>query len=99
MTKISDEVLDQLLGGAKTQEAIFGPDGVLKRMTAALVERALGAELAHHLVEEPPPTGEERNRRHGTRRRAPRARVTCLRGSGSRSMVVVMRVRGRGRRQ
>ncbi len=66
MTKISDEVLDQLLGGAKTQEAIFGPDGVLKRMTAALVERALGAELAHHLVEEPAPTSAERNRRNGT---------------------------------
>lgn len=65
MTKIRDEVLDELLGGAKTQEEIFGPEGVLKRMTAALVQRALGAELAHHLGQETAEEGGERNRRNG----------------------------------
>ncbi len=64
--KYRAELLDELLGGAKTQEEIFGPDGVLKQMTAAIVERALGAELGHHLDTERPKQGEtERNRRNG----------------------------------
>lgn len=50
--KVRDELLDQLLGGAKTQEEIFGPSGVIKRLTGALVERALKAELAEHLEQE-----------------------------------------------
>ena len=66
MTKIRDEVLDELLAGAKTQEELFGPDGVLKRMTAALVQRALGAELAHHLGQEAQDVGGEKNRRNGS---------------------------------
>jgi putative transposase len=47
--KIRDELLDELLGGAKTQEALFGPEGLLKQLTGALVERALRAELSEHL--------------------------------------------------
>lgn len=47
--KIRDELLDELLAGARTQEALFGPDGVLKQLTGALVERALRAELSEHL--------------------------------------------------
>jgi transposase-like protein len=50
--KIRDELLDQLLGGAKTQEEIFGPNGVIKRLTGALVERELKEELAEHLEQE-----------------------------------------------
>ncbi len=50
--KIRDELLDQLLGGAKTQEEIFGPNGVIKRLTGALVERALKEELAEHLEQD-----------------------------------------------
>jgi len=67
MTEIKPEILDELLKGAKTQEAIFGPDGVLKRMTAALVERALGVELAEHLKREKELSNAEsvRNRRNG----------------------------------
>lgn len=67
MTEIKPEILDELLKGAKTQEAIFGPDGVLKRMTAALVERALGVELAEHLKREKELSSAEsgRNRRNG----------------------------------
>ena len=64
--KFRDELLDELLDGAKTQEEIFGPNGVLKQMTAALVERALGAELGHHLDSERQESAEtERNRRNG----------------------------------
>lgn len=62
--KFREELLDELLGGAKTQEEIFGPDGVLKQMTAAIVERALGAELAQHLDSERQSEA-ERNRRNG----------------------------------
>jgi putative transposase len=47
--KIRDELLDELLGGAKTQDALFGPEGVIKQLTGALVERALRAELSEHL--------------------------------------------------
>jgi putative transposase len=50
--KTRDELLDQLLDGARTQEEIFGPNGVIKRLTGALVERALKAELAEHLDRE-----------------------------------------------
>jgi putative transposase len=50
--KRQDELLDELLGGAKTQEEIFGPNGVIKRLTGALVERALREELAEHLEQE-----------------------------------------------
>ena len=62
--RISDELLDELLGGAKTQHELFGPDGVIKRLTGALVERALKAELDEHLERE----GDEglRNRRNGS---------------------------------
>lgn len=59
-----DELLDELLGGAKTQEEIFGKDGVIKRLTGALVERALRAELAEHLEQER--QRGEPNRRNGT---------------------------------
>lgn len=60
------EFLDQLLSGVKTQADLFGPDGVLKQLTGALVERALKAELTHHLEQErqepaPVPRGNRRN--------------------------------------
>lgn len=51
-TKRQDELLDELLGGAKTQDEIFGPEGVIKRLTAVLVERALRAEMSEHLEQE-----------------------------------------------
>lgn len=64
-TKFSPELLDQLLAGVKTQRDLFGSDGVLKRLTGALVERALKAELDHHLREEHA-SGEATNRTNGT---------------------------------
>lgn len=63
-TKRQDELLDELLGGAKTQDEIFGPGGVIKRLTASLVERALRAEMSEHLEQE---SAEGlANRRNGT---------------------------------
>ena len=40
--------LDELLKGKKTEE-IVGPNGLLKQLTKALLERAMNAELTHHL--------------------------------------------------
>jgi len=46
---IKPEVLDELLKGIKTQDDLAGPNGLLKALTKALLERALEGELTHHL--------------------------------------------------
>lgn len=51
-TDFRPELLDEILSGANTQEAIFGNGGVIKQLTAAIVQRALSAELAQHLEQE-----------------------------------------------
>jgi putative transposase len=65
--KIRPELLDELLAGIKTQEAMFGRDGLLKQLSGALVERALQAELADHLEVER--GGGESNRHNGKSRK------------------------------
>jgi putative transposase len=67
--RISDEVIDELLAGAKTEEEIVGPGGLLARLTKRLVERAMDAELTDHLGYEPhcePPGGAGNTRNGGT---------------------------------
>jgi hypothetical protein len=39
--KLPDDVVDELLAGAKTEEEIVGPGGLLGQLTKRLVERAL----------------------------------------------------------
>ena len=51
--RLSDEVIDELLAGARSEEEIVGPGGVLAQLTKRLVERALSAELTEHLGYEP----------------------------------------------
>src|ERR671936_493309 len=65
---LSDEVIDELLAGARTEEEIVGPGGVLAQLTKRLVERALSAELTDHLGYEPhqEPPGGTGNTRNGT---------------------------------
>jgi len=66
--RISDEVIDQLLAGASTEEEIAGPGGLLAQLTRRLVERAMEVELTDHVGYEPhcePPGGAE-NTRNGT---------------------------------
>jgi hypothetical protein len=46
---ITDELLDQLLANYQNPEDLVGADGILKQLTKKLVERALDAELTHHL--------------------------------------------------
>jgi hypothetical protein len=48
--RISDEVIDELLAGASTEEEIAGPGGVLAQLTKRLVERAMEVELTDHDV-------------------------------------------------
>ena len=47
--ELSDELLDELLGGVRTAEEIAGPDGLLGQLTRRLLNRALEAELTEHL--------------------------------------------------
>ena len=47
--EIRKEVLDELIKDYKTPEDLIGESGLLKQLTKALMERALDAELAHHL--------------------------------------------------
>ncbi len=50
---IRRELLDELLAGYSKPEDLTGPDGLLKQLTGALVERALQAEMTDHLGYEP----------------------------------------------
>ena len=63
-----DAVVDELLAGAKSEEEIVGPGGVLAQLTKRLVERALEVELTDHLGYEPhaEPPGGVGNTRNGS---------------------------------
>ncbi len=64
--KLPDEVVDELLAGASSEEEIVGPGGLLSQLTKRLVERAMEVELTDHVGyerhQEPPGgTGNTRN--------------------------------------
>jgi putative transposase len=66
--KLPDDVVDELLAGARTEEEIVGPGGLLSQLTKRLVERALEVELSDHVGydrhQEPP--GGAGNTRNGS---------------------------------
>lgn len=66
---IRPELLDELLAAAGGPQGLTGRDGLLRQLTAALVNKALQAEMSQHLGyetrEEPPE--EQSNRRNGHR--------------------------------
>jgi putative transposase len=66
--RLGDELIDELLAGARTEEEIVGPGGLLAELTRRLVERAMSAELTAHLGyerhQEPP--GGAGNARNGS---------------------------------
>jgi len=64
--RIRKELLDELLAGYTNPEDLTGPDGLLKQLTGALVERALSAELTDHLGHEPGGAAVNGNMRNGT---------------------------------
>jgi putative transposase len=47
--EIKKEVLDELIKGYEKPEDLIGESGLLKQLTKALIERAMNAELTHHL--------------------------------------------------
>ena len=63
----SPELLDELLKEYKKPEDMLGPDGLLKQLTKALMERALEGEMTHHLgYEKHDPAGDNTgNSRNG----------------------------------
>lgn len=65
--KIPPGLLDELLADYSKPEDLTGPDGLLKQLVSAVVNRAMGAEMSHHLGYEKgaqPPEGQT-NRRNG----------------------------------
>src|SRR5437868_14366611 len=78
--RLADEVIDELLAGARTEEEIVGPGGVLAQLTKRLVERAMAAELTEHLGYEPhqePPGGTATPATGRRRRRLRPSRDRC----------------------
>ena len=65
---LPDELIDELLAGARTEEEIAGQGGLLSQLTKRLVERAMEVELTDHLGyethQEPP--GGAGNTRNGS---------------------------------
>jgi putative transposase len=65
---LPDELIDELLAGAQTEEEIAGPGGLLGQLTKRLLERAMEVELTDHLGYErhAEPPGGAGNTRNGS---------------------------------
>ena len=66
----SKELLDEILKGYHGPDDFYGPEGIMKRLTKALVERTMEAELTGHLGYEKhdqkeKPVGNRRNGKSG----------------------------------
>lgn len=48
-TPINTDLIDQLLKDYKSPEDVLGDNGLLKQLTKAVLERAMAAEMTHHL--------------------------------------------------
>jgi len=72
---ISKEVLDELLKDYKGPADITGPDGLLKQLTKALIERAMQAEMTDQLGYDKNEQGEKpsSNRRNGSSKKTLRS--------------------------
>src|SRR2546422_3454056 len=68
---LDKELIDKLLEGYQKPEDLVGQNGLLKQLTKALVERAMNAELTHHLgYEKNDPDGRRSgNSRNGSSRK------------------------------
>ena len=64
---ITKEVLDELLKEYKGPDDFYGPEGLIKQLSKALIERAMQAELTEQIGYEKNETGEKptENRRNG----------------------------------
>src|SRR3954468_3775000 len=68
---LDKDLLDKLIDGYQKPEDLIGENGLLKQLTKALVERAMNAELTHHLgYQKNDPQGRgSGNSRNGTSRK------------------------------
>src|SRR5579871_2023670 len=68
---LDKELIDKLLEGYQKPEDVIGENGLLKQLTKAVIERAMSAELTHHLDYEKnqPESPKKRNSRNGTSRK------------------------------
>src|SRR5262249_42128886 len=68
---LDKELIDKLLEGYEKPEDLIGENGLLKQLTKAVVERAMNAELTHHLgYEKNQPKGRSKgNTRNGKSRK------------------------------
>jgi len=64
---ITKEILDELLKDCKNPDEFYGPDGLIKQLSKALIERMMQAELTEQLGYEKSDSGEKQteNRRNG----------------------------------
>jgi putative transposase len=71
MDEIKPELIDELLKGYEKPEDIIGEQGLLKRLTKSVLERAMNAEMTHHLgYERHDPAGyNSGNSRNGSSRK------------------------------
>jgi transposase-like protein len=65
---ITEEVLDELMRGYKGPDDFYGPDGLVKQLSKALIERAMQAELTEQIgygksESVGKPSGNRRNRK------------------------------------
>ena len=65
---ITKEVLDELLKDCNGPDQFYGPDGLVKQLSKALIERMMQAEMTEQLGYEKSESGdkETKNRRNGT---------------------------------
>jgi putative transposase len=101
LTTIKPELLDELLAGVSSPDDLMGDAGLFRELKKALMGRALGAELTHHLGYErgdPAGRGSGNSRNgHSTKRvlsddgeldlAIPRDRAKLARGHAKRSLV------------
>ena len=50
--EITDELIDELLANYEKPDDLLGKNGILEQLTKRVVERALQAEMTHHLGHE-----------------------------------------------
>ena len=81
---ITNDMLNELIGNAKTQDDLFGKDGVLKELSKQLMEKMLQTEMTHHLGYEKHAT----EGRHSGNSRNGKSKKTVKTGSGEIEMCV-----------
>ena len=96
--QLPDELVDELLAGARTKEQLVGPGGVLAGLRKRLLERTMEVELTtiHGYEQGQSPPGGAGNTRNGS---TPKTLATEHGPVGSRRRVIAMELRAEDRAQ